>query len=78
MLQLCNHLIQPAREYVSNNEKLIAPEALHSFLAATTTSSLLLVTTSSRKAEEISKELASWIGSNKVVNFPAWETLPHE
>ena len=41
-------------------------------------SPLLIVTASSRKSEEIADELRSYLGSELVVEFPPWETLPHE
>ena len=39
---------------------------------------ILLVTSSSRRAEELTDELATYIGANHVAYFPPWETLPHE
>ena len=39
---------------------------------------ILLVTSSSRRADELSEELGTYIGESHVVNFPPWETLPHE
>jgi transcription-repair coupling factor (superfamily II helicase) len=38
----------------------------------------LIVTTSTRAATELADELISLVGIDQVVNFPAWETLPHE
>ena len=78
MINLFKQLTEPAANYLTNNENLIAPEAAHSFLAASAKSPLLIITTSSRKSEELSQEIASWVGKEKVINFPAWETLPHE
>lgn len=78
MIKLFNTLIESAQDYLSENMNLIAPAAVHSFLAATSNTPLLIVTTSTRQAEELTQEIGSWIGKNLVVNFPAWETLPHE
>jgi len=78
VINLFKQLTEPAANYLTNNENLIAPEAAHSFLAASAKSPLLIITTSSRKSEELSQEIASWVGKEKVINFPAWETLPHE
>ncbi len=38
---------------------------------------VLVVTATGREAEELSAALRSMLG-NKVVDFPSWETLPHE
>ncbi|KRO91922.1 MAG: transcription-repair coupling factor, partial [Actinobacteria bacterium BACL4 MAG-120507-bin0] len=70
--------MEPAQNYLSENDNLIAPAAVHGFLAATSNTPLLIITTSTRHAEELSQEISSWIGKDLVVNFPAWETLPHE
>ena len=78
MIKLFKSLIEPAQNYLSENDNLIAPAAVHGFLAATSNTPLLIITTSTRHAEELSQEISSWIGKDLVVNFPAWETLPHE
>lgn len=78
MIKLFKSLIEPAQNYLSENDNLIAPAAVHGFLAATSNTPLLIVTTSTRHTEELSQEISSWIGKDLVVNFPAWETLPHE
>ena len=78
MIKLFKPIIEPAQNYLSENNNLIAPAAVHGFLAATSKAPLLIVTTSTRHAEELSQEIGSWIGKDLVVNFPAWETLPHE
>ena len=78
MIKLFKSLIEPAQNYLSENDNLIAPAAVHGFLAATSNTPLLIITTSTRHAEELSQEIGSWIGKDLIVNFPAWETLPHE
>ena len=78
VIKLFKTLIEPAQNYLSENDNLIAPAAVHGFLAATLNTPLLIITTSTRHAEELSQEIGSWIGKDLVVNFPAWETLPHE
>ena len=78
VIKLFKSLIEPAQNYLSENNNLIAPAAVHGFLAATSNTPLLIITTSTRHAEELSQEISSWIGKDLVVNFPAWETLPHE
>ncbi len=39
---------------------------------------ILLVTSSSRRADELTAELETYLGVGYVLNFPPWETLPHE
>ena len=78
VIKLFKSLIEPAQNYLSENDNLIAPAAVHGFLVATSNTPLLIITTSTRHAEELSQEIGSWIGKDLVVNFPAWETLPHE
>ena len=60
------------------SKKIIAPAATYPFLLAkiAETSPLLIVTSSSRSAEDLANELREL--HNKVLEFPAWETLPHE
>ena len=78
VIKLFKTLIEPTHNYLSENNNLIAPAAVHGFLAAISNTPLLIITTSTRHAEELSQEIGSWIGKDLVVNFPAWETLPHE
>ncbi len=78
VIKLFKSLIEPAQNYLSENDNLIAPAAVHGFLAATSNTPLLIITTSTRHAEELSQEISSWIGKDQIINFPAWETLPHE
>ena len=61
-----------------DSKKIIAPAATYPFLLAKVAekSSLLIVTSSSRSAEDLAGELREL--HNKVLEFPAWETLPHE
>jgi transcription-repair coupling factor (superfamily II helicase) len=61
-----------------DSKKIIAPAATYPFLIAKAAekSSLLLVTSSSRSAEDLASELREL--HNRVLEFPAWETLPHE
>ena len=61
-----------------DSKKIIAPAATYPFLLANLAqkSSLLIVTSSSRSAEDLANELREL--HNNVLEFPAWETLPHE
>ncbi|WP_234974224.1 transcription-repair coupling factor [Williamsia sterculiae] len=61
---------------------ITAPDAARPFVAATLGSTetggpLLLVTANGREADDLTVELRSMIG-DAVVQFPSWETLPHE
>ena len=57
---------------------IVAPQAMYPFLLAARASShpLLVVTSSSRSSEDIANELRELY--DDVLEFPAWETLPHE
>jgi transcription-repair coupling factor (superfamily II helicase) len=61
-----------------DSKKIIAPAATYPFLLAKVAerSSLLIITSSSRSAEDLANELREL--HNRVLEFPAWETLPHE
>ena len=63
---------------LDDSKKIIAPAATYPFLLAKVAekSSLLVVTSSSRSAEDLASELREL--HNRVLEFPAWETLPHE
>ena len=78
MKKLFATLQQPIGKYLSEYENLVAPAATHSLLCVSQNSPILIVTTSTRAANELTEELISYEGSNGVINFPAWETLPHE
>ena len=38
----------------------------------------VVVTATGREAEDLQAALASYIPADQVMNFPSWETLPHE
>jgi len=78
MKKLFATLQQPIGKYLAEHENLVAPAATHSLLCVNQNSPILIVTTSTRAANELTEELISYEGSNCVINFPAWETLPHE
>ena len=64
--------------HLDDSKKIIAPSSTYPFLLAQVAekSSLLIVTSSSRSAEDLANELREL--HNNVLEFPAWETLPHE
>ena len=57
---------------------IVAPSSIYPFLLAARAADhpLLVVTSSSRSSEDLVNELREL--HNNVVEFPAWETLPHE
>ena len=59
--------------------ELVAINSIRAFVIAQVSRKVptLVVAPSTRIAEEISDELRSFIGDH-VIDFPAWETLPHE
>ena len=61
-----------------DSKKIIAPAATYPFLIANLAqrTPLLIITSSSRSAEDLANELREL--HNHVLEFPAWETLPHE
>ena len=78
MKKLFATLQEPIGKYLSEHENLVAPAATHSLLCVNQNSPILIVTTSTRAANELTEELITYEGSSCVINFPAWETLPHE
>ena len=61
-----------------DSSKIIAPASTYPFLIAQRAKDkpLLIVTSSSRGAEDLANDLRELHG--QVLEFPAWETLPHE
>ncbi len=66
---------------------LTAPGAMHPFLAAVLAEHgsatdrapvVLVVTATARETDEIASAAQSLLGTDAVVTYPAWETLPHE
>ena len=55
-----------------------ARPAIVATLAARSGRPLLVVTSTFREAEDFVAALGSWIGSDEIAYYPAWETLPHE
>jgi transcription-repair coupling factor (superfamily II helicase) len=68
--ELCNAL--------TSHQRIIAPAASNPFLIALRASKepILVVTSSSRGAEDLAEDLRNL--HSTVLEFPAWETLPHE
>jgi len=72
--------LEPARKLIS--QELFAPAKTQIIaLAAMLSSSdkpLVVVSASGRASEEIGEALAELVPELEVINFPSWETLPHE
>jgi transcription-repair coupling factor (superfamily II helicase) len=71
-------LSETTRSILEESAEFIAPLAAHPFLIAERAQrrKLLVVTHSSKRAGQLVDELSSLVAG--VVEFPAWETLPHE
>ena len=68
----------PALPINSDASHIVAPTAMYPFLLAAHAQShpLVVVTSSSRSSEDLVNELRELY--DNVLEFPAWETLPHE
>ena len=68
----------PALPVNSDASHIVAPAAMYPFLLAARAQShpLIVVTSSSRSSEDLVNELREL--HDNVLEFPAWETLPHE
>ena len=66
------------RDSLESKKRIIAPTSLHPFLASIRAAErpLLIVTSSSRSSEDLVNDLREL--HDDVLEFPAWETLPHE
>ena len=75
LLPLSNQEILDA---LNAKQDLIAPPASYAFLLALRAlrKPILVVTSSSRSAEDLAKEIREF--HTDTLEFPAWETLPHE
>ena len=69
---------QAVASCLRDSSKIIAPASTYPFLIAQRAKEkpLLIVTSSSRGAEDLANDLRELHGH--VLEFPAWETLPHE
>ena len=78
------HTVDRALEYVDRSADFSVPDGLRApVLAALLGASgspraTLAVTATSREAEALRRGLACYAPSAQVIEFPAWETLPHE
>ncbi|HAM20731.1 MAG TPA: transcription-repair coupling factor [Actinobacteria bacterium] len=69
---------------MADAHEVIGPRALSPMLMALLAESdygnrtVLAVTATTREAEDLAGELRGFLSADAVVEFPAWETLPHE
>jgi len=72
--------LQPARNLKSS--ELFAPSKTHlvalAAMLSAAKSPLVVVSSSGRAAEEMAAALSDLVAELEVINFPSWETLPHE
>ncbi|MDX6347457.1 MAG: hypothetical protein QOF84_2247, partial [Streptomyces sp.] len=77
-----NEAVEAAREGNRAHVDLVGPPAARAFaigaLATRTGRTVLAVTATGREAEDLAAALQSLLPSDSVVEYPAWETLPHE
>ena len=75
LIPLSNQAIDDA---LNSNRDLIAPPASFAYLIALRAlrKSVLVITASSKAAEDLAKEIQEFHADT--LEFPAWETLPHE
>jgi transcription-repair coupling factor (superfamily II helicase) len=79
LLRAFSHIELPATMSQQGQSTICIPSTQGLFAAITSQGRpLLLVTPSSRRAEELTQELATYIGADHIELFPPWETLPHE
>lgn len=75
LLPLSNQSIEDA---INSNRDLVAPPSTYAYLISLRAmrKPLLIITASSRAAEDLAREIKEC--HSHTLEFPAWETLPHE
>jgi transcription-repair coupling factor (superfamily II helicase) len=70
----------PGAAPITDSVDLTAPPAFRSLLVSGLAAHrpVLAVTATSREAQDLSAALTCFLPADAVVDFPAWETLPHE
>ena len=71
-------LSETSRQVLLESSSLVSPGATHPLLIAELAKRgrIVVVTHSSKRANELVGELTTFV--KDVIEFPAWETLPHE
>lgn len=81
--QLAN-AVQLAAQPNRDSHALVGPPSLRPVVAALLAEpgrggrTVIAVTATTREAEDLAAEIRGFVGADAVVEFPAWETLPHE
>ena len=70
--------IELSNGFGAGNHAAITPVQGLITALASASAPTLLVTASTRRCDELADELGSYLGSEAISVFPAWETLPHE
>ncbi len=79
--------LERAREPVASTVDLTAPTAMRPFITAALSASaadggaaktVLVVTATTRETDEIAAAMRCLVDEERVADYPAWETLPHE
>lgn len=69
---------EPSAHQLVAPTSLRAPVAALLSNAATSDRTVVLITATTREAEDLAVEVRGFLEPSAVVEFPAWETLPHE
>ena len=77
LLQAFSHIELPDSNDHGSVISIPSTQGLFTALAAKSAPALL-VTASTRRADELTEELATYLGASAIANFPPWETLPNE
>jgi len=80
LLDVLERAIDLDKYFTDEISDVVCTQSLTPFLLShrSATKPIVIVTHSSRRAEDIGTELTAILGKDAIIQFPAWETLPHE
>ena len=80
LLDVLDRAINLDKYFTESITDVVCAQSLTPFLLSHRASAkpIVIVTHSSRRAEDIGNELSAILGKEEIIQFPAWETLPHE
>lgn len=80
LLDVLARAIDLDKYFTESITDVVCAQSLTPFLLSHRASAnpIVIVTHSSRRAEDIGNELSAILGNDAIIQFPAWETLPHE
>ena len=80
LLDVLERAIDLDKYFTDEISDVVCTQSLTPFLLShrSATKPIVIVTHSSRRAEDIGTELIAILGKDAIIQFPAWETLPHE